>query len=217
MHIHNLSDKASILNQYLLEIRDKTIQKDTMRFRRNLERIANILGYELSKSLEYKNQPITTPLEETSAKKLSETLVICSVLRAGLPLHQGLLQVFDRSENAFISAFRHPAEIERGFEIITDYVATPKLEGKTLILADPMLATGDSLVATYNSLLRFGIPKQIHVVCVIGSSYGVDHINSTLPEASHLWIADVDPQLNDKSYIVPGLGDAGDLAFGSKL
>lgn len=217
MHIHNLSDKASILNQYLLEIRDETIQKDTMRFRRNLERIGNILGYELSKSLEYKNQPITTPLEETSAKKLSETLVICSVLRAGLPLHQGLLQVFDRSENAFISAFRHPAENERGFEIITDYVATPNLEDKTLILADPMLATGDSLVATYNSLLRFGIPKQIHVVCVIGSSYGVDHINSTLPDASHLWIADVDPQLNDKSYIIPGLGDAGDLAFGSKL
>lgn len=217
MHIHNLSNKASILNQYLLEIRDETIQKDTMRFRRNLERIGNILGYELSKSLEYKNQPITTPLEETSAKKLSESLVICSVLRAGLPLHQGLLQVFDRSENAFISAFRHPAENERGFEIITDYVATPKLEGKTLILADPMLATGDSLVATYNSLLRFGIPKQIHVVCVIGSSYGVDHINSTLPDASHLWIADVDPQLNDKSYIIPGLGDAGDLAFGSKL
>ena len=217
MHIHNLSDKASILNQYLLEIRDETIQKDTMRFRRNLERIGNILGYELSKSLEYKNQPITTPLEETSAKKLSESLVICSVLRAGLPLHQGLLQVFDRSENAFISAFRHPAENERGFEIITDYVATPNLEGKTLILADPMLATGDSLVATYNSLLRFGIPKQVHVVCVIGSSYGVDHINSTLPDASHLWIADVDPQLNDKSYIIPGLGDAGDLAFGSKL
>ncbi len=217
MHIHNLSDKASILNQYQLEIRDETIQKDTMRFRRNLERIGNILGYELSKSLEYKNQPITTPLEETSAKKLSESLVICSVLRAGLPLHQGLLQVFDRSENAFISAFRHPAENERGFEIITDYVATPNLEGKTLILADPMLATGDSLVATYNSLLRFGIPKQIHVVCVIGSSYGVDHINSTLPDASHLWIADVDPQLNDKSYIIPGLGDAGDLAFGSKL
>ena len=217
MHIHNLSDKASILNQYLLEIRDETIQKDTMRFRRNLERIGNILGYELSKSLEYKNQPITTPLEETSAKKLSESLVICSVLRAGLPLHQGLLQVFDRSENAFISAFRHPTENERGFEIITDYVATPNLEGKTLILADPMLATGDSLVATYNSLLRFGIPKQVHVVCVIGSSYGVDHINSTLPDASHLWIADVDPQLNDKSYIIPGLGDAGDLAFGSKL
>lgn len=217
MHLHLLLNNTSILDQFLYEIRDKNIQKDPLRFRKNIERIGEILGYELSKSLEFSGHEVETPLSIKKVKRLSESIVICSILRAGLPLHQGLLNVFDRCENAFVSAFRNHKGSDDDFEIITDYIATPNLNGKTLILADPMLATGQSIMATLTALSSYGQPKHIHLVSVIGSKKGVDYVSEQLPKDSHLWIGDIDPILNDKSYIVPGLGDAGDLSFGEKL
>lgn len=217
MEIHKLSDSPSVLHQYLLEIRDSRIQKDRLRFRRNIERIGELMAYEISKTFDYSSTQITTPLSKTTVQQLNDPIVICSVLRAGVPLHQGILNVLDSAENAFISAYRKPKNNDFGFEIIADYVASPDLSGKTLLIADPMLATGQSLLATYQSLLKYGQPKSIHVACIIGSTSGVEVLNKALPESSHLWIADIDPELNTKNYIVPGLGDAGDLAYGPKL
>ena len=217
MHIHNLSLKNSILNTFISEMRDKEIQKDSMRFRRNIERTGEILGYELSKVLNYQSSDINTPLGTAKIMTLDNDIVLCSILRAGVPLHNGLLNYFDDAENAFISAYRHHRDDPESFEIVVEYLACPSLENKTLILADPMLATGQSLIATYEALKPFGIPKEIHLVNVIGAQKGVDFIDDYFPEKTHLWIATVDKELNDKDYIVPGLGDAGDLAFGEKL
>ena len=217
MQIHNLSEQNSILNTFISEIRDVIIQKDSMRFRRNIERIGEILAYEISKCLIYKPTTIQTPLGKCAVNLFENDIVLCSILRAGIPLHQGLLNYFDDAENAFISAYRHHRDNLENFEIIVEYLACPNLENKTLILADPMLATGQSLVATYEALKPFGIPKEIHLVNVIGAQEGIDFINNYFPENTHLWIATVDRELNDKGYIVPGLGDAGDLAFGEKL
>ena len=217
MQIHNLSEQNSVLNTFISEIRDVVIQKDSMRFRRNIERIGEILAYEMSKHLEYKSTTIQTPLGKCPINLFENDIVLCSILRAGVPLHQGLLNYFDDAENAFISAYRHHRKDPESFEIVVEYLACPNLENKTLILADPMLATGQSLVATYEALKPFGIPKEIHLVNVIGAQDGVDFIDSHFPENTHLWIATVDEELNDKDYIVPGLGDAGDLAFGEKL
>ena len=217
MQIHNLSNQNSILNTFISEIRDITVQKDSMRFRRNIERIGEVLGYEMSKSLSFKPSTIDTPLGKSSINLFDNDIVLCSILRAGVPLHQGLLNYFDDADNAFISAYRHHRHDPESFEIVVEYLACPSLEGKTLILADPMLATGQSLVATYEALKPFGIPKEIHLVNVIGAQDGIDFIDGYFPENTHLWIATVDDELNDKGYIVPGLGDAGDLAFGEKL
>jgi len=217
MKIHNLSDQNSILNTFISEIRDVTVQKDSMRFRRNIERIGEILGYEMSKELTYKRSTTETPLGKSSINLFENDIVLCSILRAGVPLHQGLLNYFDDVENAFISAYRYHRHDPESFEIVVEYLACPSLENKTLILADPMLATGQSLVATYEALKPFGIPKEIHLVNVIAAQDGVDYINSYFPENTHLWIATIDQELNSKGYIVPGLGDAGDLAFGEKL
>ncbi len=217
MQIHNLSDQNSILNTFISEIRDVTVQKDSMRFRRNIERIGEILGYEMSKELTYKLSTTETPLGKSSINLFENDIVLCSILRAGVPLHQGLLNYFDDAENAFISAYRYHRHDPESFEIVVEYLACPSLENKTLILADPMLATGQSLVATYEALKPFGIPKEIHLVNVIAAQDGVDYINSYFPENTHLWIATIDQELNSKGYIVPGLGDAGDLAFGEKL
>ena len=217
MKIHNLSDQNSILNTFISEIRDVTVQKDSMRFRRNIERIGEILGYEMSKELTYKLSTTETPLGKSSINLFENDIVLCSILRAGVPLHQGLLNYFDDAENAFISAYRYHRHDPESFEIVVEYLACPSLENKTLILADPMLATGQSLVATYEALKPFGIPKEIHLVNVIAAQDGVDYINSYFPENTHLWIATIDQELNSKGYIVPGLGDAGDLAFGEKL
>ncbi|MEM1001393.1 MAG: uracil phosphoribosyltransferase [Bacteroidota bacterium] len=156
-------------------------------------------------------------LPKKTVRKLNESLVICSILRAGIPLHQGLLHVFDRSENAFVSAYRRHSENDESFEIVTNYAAAPNLNEKTLILADPMLAAGQSIMSTLQALSAFGTPKHIHIVSIIGSKRGVDFISNYLPKNVHLWIGDIDPVLNDKSYIVPGHGDAGDLSFGEKL
>ena len=167
MYIHNLTEENSILNSFISEIRDVTIQKDSMRFRRNIERIGEVLGYEMSKSLNYKTRTIETPLAKSEVKIHENDIVLCSILRAGVPLHNGLLNYFDTAENAFISAYRHHLQNPETFEIIVEYLACPSLEGKTLILADPMLATGQSMVATFEALLPFGKPKSIHLVSVI--------------------------------------------------
>ncbi|WP_055447240.1 uracil phosphoribosyltransferase [Lacinutrix mariniflava] len=217
MHIHNLSEENSILNTFVSELRDVNIQKDSMRFRRNIERIGEILSYEISKSFNYKATKITTPLAETEVQVIDNDVVLCSILRAGVPLHNGLLNYFDKAENAFISAYRHHLQNPETFEIIVEYLACPSLEGKTLILADPMIATGQSLLATFEALKPFGTPKEIHLAAVIGAQEGIDFVAKNFPENTHLWIATIDKKLNDKGYIVPGLGDAGDLAYGEKL
>ncbi|WP_432280184.1 uracil phosphoribosyltransferase [Urechidicola vernalis] len=216
MTIHDFSIKKSILNKFISEIRDVNLQKDSLRFRRNIERIGEILGYEMSQVLNYSNQEITTPLGVKPIELITEELVLCSILRAGLPLHNGLLNYFDDVENAFVSAYRKHTS-EANFTIKVEYLASPSFDGKTLILADPMLATGRSLVETYKAMLKNGVPKQTHIVAVIGSAEGIAYIKKHFPENTHLWIATVDDKLNDKGYIVPGLGDAGDLAYGSKL
>ena len=217
MQVHNLSKENSILNVFIAEIRDVSIQNDRMRFRRNIERIGEILAYELSKSLRYKAKKVSTPLGSSSISIIENDIVLCSILRAGVPLHNGLLNYFDKAENAFISAYRHHKGDSSDFEIIVEYLACPDLKGKTLILADPMLATGQSILATYEALKRFGTPDEVHVLSVIGAKPGVDFISEHLDQDTQLWIATIDNGLNDKGYIVPGLGDAGDLAFGKKL
>lgn len=216
MIIHNLDKTNSVLNQFIAEIRDVSIQKDAMRFRRNIERIGEILSYEMSKELQFSNKDVATPLGEKTVPVISDQLVLCSVLRAGLPLHQGILNYFDQIENAFISAYRHHTSPEE-FDIKVEYLASPTLEDKILILADPMLATGSSLVAVMETLKGLGSIRQVHVVSVIAANEGIEYISKNFPENTHLWIATIDEKLNEKGYIVPGLGDAGDLAFGNKL
>ena len=217
MIVHQLNTQNSVLNTFLSEIRNNTIQTDSMRFRRNIERIGEILGYELSKELNYTEQTVTTPLGSKNIQIIDNNIVLCSILRAGLPLHQGLQNYFDKAENAYISAYRHHPNNDDDFEIVVEYFASPSLEGKTLILADPMLATGNSLIAVLEALKKHGIPKEIHLVCVIGATEGIEFIKNHFPENTHLWIAAIDDTLNEKGYIIPGLGDAGDLAFGQKL
>jgi len=217
MNIHNISLQNSILNTFISEIRATDMQKDSMRFRRNIERIGEILGYEMSKSLSYKTESIKTPLGTSTINLPENNIVLCSILRAGVPLHNGLLNYFDTAENAFISAYRNHKHNPESFEIIVEYLACPNLEGKTLVLADPMLATGQSMVATFEALKPFGTPKEIHLISVIGAQNGVDFVCKNFNSNTHLWIAAIDDTLNEKGYIIPGLGDAGDLAFGEKL
>ena len=217
MIIHHFGDVNSLLNQFIAEIRDVEIQKDPMRFRRNIERIGEILAYELSKVLVYGNKIVKTPLGTKALSLPIDKLVLCSVLRAGLPLQQGMLNYFDGAENAFVSAYRHHHGDEDAFEVIVKYFAAPALGGKTLVLTDPMLATGKTLENVLKALKGHGEPNQIHILSVIGSVSGIDHIKKVFPENTHLWIAAIDPELNTKGYILPGIGDAGDLAFGEKL
>ncbi len=217
MIINHVSKQSSILNKFIAEIRDKNIQKDPLRFRTNIERMGEIISYELSKTLDYKSKDIRTPLGIKRMKVLNDQVVLASILRAGLPLHMGVLHIFDDAENAFVSAYRKHKPDSDDFDIHVDYVATPSIQDKVLVLVDPMLATGQSLVAVYDKLKQFGTPKELHVISIIGSKQGIDYISEKLPENTHLWIADFDQELNDKGYIVPGLGDAGDLAYGKKL
>lgn len=217
MKTHHLAKQNSILNKFLAELRDTSVQKDSMRFRRNIERIGEVLGYELSKELNYEAKEITTPLGTKKVELATNNIVLCSILRAGLPLHNGMLNYFDDVENAFISAYRHHPNNDEEFEIVVDYFASPSIDGKTLLLVDPMLATGRSMVEVYEGIKKYGTPKEIIIVSVIGSVEGVEYVTKHLPESTTLWIADIDEKLNDKGYIVPGLGDAGDLAYGAKL
>ena len=217
MIVHDFSNENSILNQFISEIRDLVIQKDEMRFRRNIERIGEVLSYELSKTLNYNTETIKTPFGNKTISVTRDKLVLCSVLRAGLPLHQGLLNYFDKAENAFISAYRHHRDNQDAFEVIVKYLAAPALNGKTLVITDPMLATGKTLENVFKALKNYGEPKRIHIVSVIGSKSGVDYVTSIFPEDTHLWIATIDEKLSHKGYIIPGLGDAGDLSFGLKI
>ncbi len=216
MIIHHLGEKPSILNRFIAELRDVNIQTDRMRFRKNLERIGEVLCYEMSKYLHYQPELITTPLGEKSVELPKDQIVICSILRAGLALHQGLMNFFDGADNAFISAYRkHTSETD--FDIMVEYLASPSLEGKILFLADPMLATGRSFANVYNALTPLGKPREIHLFAVIGAEQGIAYLEDKFPSNTHLWIATIDPHLNEHGYIVPGLGDAGDLAFGNKM
>lgn len=217
MIVHHFESKPSVLNRFIAEIRDIDIQKDPMRFRRNIERVGEILCYELSKTLNYDTKTVQTPFGIKDIALPIDELVLCSVLRAGLPLHQGLLNYFDRAENAFISAYRHHPNGGDDFEVIVKYFAAPSLGNKTLVLTDPMLATGRTLENVFNVLKSHGQPKQIHIISVIGSKEGVAYIKKVFPEGTHLWIAAIDDELTSKGYIIPGIGDAGDLAFGVKL
>ena len=217
MEIHYLSEKNSVLNHFLSQIRNVNVQKDSMRFRRNIERIGEIMAYEMSQSFRYKDVEITTPLGIKKTTEIADQMVLCSILRAGLTLHQGFLNYFDNADNGFISAYRHHPNNDAYFDILVEYEAIADINGKNILLVDPMLATGQSIVAVFNKLMERGTPKEIHIAVIIAAPEGVDYLKQNLPENCHLWIASLDEKLNDKSYIVPGLGDAGDLAYGTKL
>jgi len=214
--IHTLGTSNSIFNQFIGEIRDEKIQKDSMRFRRNMERMGEIMAYEISKNLAYKPSDITTSLGVAKVSQLVEQPVVASVLRAGLPVHIGVLNYFDRAENAFISAYRHHHK-DGSFDIKVEYLACPDLNNKILILCDPMLATGQSMALTYKALLQRGQPRHTHVVSIIASMAGVDYVKKHLPENVTIWCGAIDEELTSQSYIVPGIGDAGDLSFGEKI
>ncbi len=213
--VFNLNNHPSIGNQFVAELRDETIQQDRMRFRRNLERLGMLFGYEISKVLNYETKQVTTPLGRADIELPQNRIVLATILRAGLPLHQGLLQCFDQAENAFISAYRRHHK-DGSFEIHIEYVSCPNLDGATLIVTDPMLATGASMVLTCKSLLEHGTPEHLHIVTAIAAQQGVEYVRRNLPKAN-LWLGALDQELTAKSYIVPGLGDAGDLSFGPKI
>lgn len=211
----NLSTEHSLVSNWIAEIRDTEIQKDRMRFRRNLERVGEIAAYEISKVLPHKEVEIQTPLGTAFTKVLAEQPVLTTILRAGLPLHQGLLNYFDKADNAFVSAYRKHDK-EGSFEISLEYFSSPDIEGRIVIISDPMLATGASLVKTIQYLRDEGEPKSIHIVAAIACSIGIEHVRRNIPTAT-IWCGDIDDELTAKGYIVPGLGDAGDLAYGVKI
>lgn len=218
MQIQNLSLKPTILLHYLSQIRDVSIQKDSMRFRKNIERIGEIMAYEISKTFDFQFHNTITPLGSNESYKISEDLVIASVLRAGLPMHQGFLNIFDHAESAFFAAFRsNNTSNIADFEIVLSYEAIPDIKNKTLILVDPMLATGQSLLKVYNQILEKHQPKKIILASIIAAPEGIEYLKNNISQDISLWIATIDEKLNDKKYIVPGLGDAGDLAYGTKV
>lgn len=205
----------SLVSQYLMEMRSCDIQSDPLRFRRNLERVGEIMAYEISKTLKYTTVSVTTPLATAQCPVIDEQVVLATIFRAGVPFHQGFLQYFDRAENAFVSAYRKYKEKE-SFDVLIEYLASPRLDGKTLILCDPMLATGASMELSYRALLTKGVPAKIHIASVIASRKAVDYLNQVMPTDATLWVGAIDDEINAHSYIVPGLGDAGDLAYGAK-
>ena len=216
MQQYSLTERPSVLNRFLAEMRDHNIQKDSMRFRRNMERVGEVFAYEISKTLNYQAAEVQTPLGVAATKLPADTLVLATILRAGLPLHQGFLNVFDKAENAFIAAYRKYGH-DNKFTIQFEYLSSPGVAGKVLILMDPMLATGASMVLAYQALVSKGKPAHTHLVCPIAGRDGVEYLQRNLPEKeATLWVGDIDPELTLKSYIVPGLGDAGDLAYGNK-
>ena len=220
MKVINLSEQPSLLNQYLKEMRSTEVQKDSMRFRRNIERIGEIMAVEISRHLTYATEQVQTPLAVAEVQVPQDKIVLGTLLRAGLPMHQGFLNMFDQAENAFISAYRKETIGRRGemqIEIVSEYLAAPSIEGKALILVDPMLATGLSMEVGYKALLSHGNPKSVHIACLFGTPQAIEYLQANMPEDATLWCAVIDPMLNEKKYIVPGLGDAGDLCFGSKL
>ncbi|MEJ2535076.1 MAG: uracil phosphoribosyltransferase [Gammaproteobacteria bacterium] len=215
--VHNLGEHRSIVNEWLAEIRDTEVQGDPLRFRRNIERLGEAFALEISRTLDYAERTIVTPLGQLACPVLAEQPVLATILRAGLPLHQGLLNCFDRADNAFISAYRKHEGDEEHFEVEIEYLASPSLDGRTVILSDPMLATGASMILAWKALLARGTPARLHVVSVIASRAGVDLLRERLPAGTEVWVGAIDPELDRRAYIVPGLGDAGDLAFGPKV
>lgn len=214
--IHELSKQNSILSQFIAELRDMEMQKDAMRFRKNLERCGEICAYEISKKMAWKKIEVTTPLGISPASVLNEQPVIATILRAGIPFHQGMLNYFDKAESAFISAYRKHHK-DGSWDVQVEYLSSPDINEKTLILCDPMLATGISIELVYKAMKRNGIPKHIHIASVIASAQGIDYIKKNLPTNISIWTCAVDEELTAQAYIVPGLGDAGDLAFGKKI
>ncbi len=214
--VHHLSEKHSLLSNWIAEIRDITIQNDRMRFRRNLERIGEVAAYEMSKLMPAIVKKTTTPLGIHDSKVLAEQPVLATILRAGLPLHQGMLNYFDKADNAFISAYRKHHD-NGSFEISIEYLSCPDLNNRVLIVSDPMLATGASLVQTIQAITKQHTPKKIHIVVAIASKKGIETVEAALGKNIPIWCGDIDDSLNDKSYIIPGLGDAGDLAYGTKI
>ena len=218
MTLHILNRQNTVLNKFIAQIRDKEVQKDSMRFRRNLERIGEITAYEISKTLGYTPRTVETPLGEAVVQTIDDRIVVATILRAGLPYHQGFLNYFDDAHNAFVSAYRKSTK-DGKFTVKVEYISCGDLEGKTLLLVDPMLATGSSLVLAYQALCeRGGVPAHTHVAAVIASEQGIDYVQRNMPkQTTTVWAAAVDEELTSRSYIVPGIGDAGDLAFGEKI
>ncbi len=216
MEINNLSNQNSLFNQFVAELRDVKVQEDRMRFRRNLERIGEVLAYEISKRLEYIKEKIETPLGVSEVSSIKSQPVIAAILRAALPMHSGFLNYFDKAENAFISAYRKEHGPDEDIEVEVEYLACPSIQDKPLLLVDPMLATGTSMFLVYKALLEKGVPSQVHIACAIASVPGIEFIKKHFPSNTFVWCGSIDPELNNRSYIVPGLGDAGDLAFGEK-
>ena len=216
MRIVNLGDTNSILNKFVAELRDVDIQKDSLRFRRNVKRIGEIMAYEISKEFHYSTKDIQSPLGIAPMNTPDDQIVISTILRAGLPFHQGFLRYLDNAENAFVSAYRKYKD-RLNFDIHIEYIASPRLTGKTLIISDPMLATGSSMELAYEALLTKGVPGHVHVASIISSKQALEYLQKKMPDdKTTIWIAALDNDLDDHSYIVPGLGDAGDLAFGEK-
>lgn len=217
IEVINLDDTPSLASRYMRELRDTTIQTDPLRFRKNLSRIGQIMAYEISKRMRYKECEIITPLSNHICNEIDEDVVLATILRAGLPFHQGFLDFFDRAGNAFVSAYRKYKEKGDQFEVMVEYLASPSIEGKTLILIDPMLATGTSMELGYKAILTKGNPSKIHIASVVASKQAIDYVCEIFPkDKTTVWTAAIDPAINSHSYIVPGLGDAGDLAFGVK-
>ena len=217
MKIYNFGEQKSVMNRFIAELRDKQIQKDSLRFRRNLERIGELFAYEISKQLKYEERDVQTPLGIAKCQLPADKVVVASILRAGLPLHQGVLNIFDSAQNAFIAAYRKYGK-DNKFKIQMEYATMPSIEGKTVVLVDPMLATGSSIILAYNKICTNGEPLHTHIVAAIASRESLSLLSKNLPHSKvTLWVGAVDEELTNKSYIVPGLGDAGDLSFGEKL
>ena len=218
MKIINFAEQNSVMNQYMAELRDKTYQKNRLLFRNNIQRIGEMMAFELSKTLTYKAKTVTTPLGTLNIPVPKDDLLIATVLRAGLPFHEGFLHVFDKAANGFVSAYRMYTNREHTeVGIHTEYMAAPSCKGKTLVIVDPMLATGGSMAASYEALVKTGHPKEVHICCVIATPEGLDVLRQTLPDDATVWCAAIDPGMNANKYIVPGFGDCGDLCYGEKL
>ncbi len=216
MEVINFAESPSLVSKYMMELRDINIQHDPLRFRTNLDRIGEIMAYEISRRLTYKDVEIQTPLGPCICQEIDDKIVLATILRAGLPFHHGFLNYFDRAENAFVSAYRKYKEKGDSFDVLIEYLASPSIEGKILVLVDPMLATGSSMELAYKALLSKGVPAKVHIASVIASRQSVDFVTKHFPEDTTLWVGAIDDEVNSHSYIVPGLGDAGDLAYGIK-
>jgi uracil phosphoribosyltransferase len=218
MEIIDFSKQNTVINQYMSELRDKSYQKNRLLFRNNIQRVGQMMAYELSKTLEYRPKTVVTPLGSIEMNLPKDDLLIATVLRAGLPFHEGFLQVFDKAANGFVSAYRMYTNREHTeVGIHTEYMAAPSCKGKTLVIVDPMLATGGSMAASYEALIKTGTPRKVHIACVIATPEGIEMIRQVLPEDAIVWCAAIDPGMDANKYIVPGFGDAGDLCYGEKL